>query len=345
MKTKNIIKKIYNFIFPILVKKKIDMIRYFFGDKERYNLELHWSKKKIKLGRLNKEKKIYILRRHPIGAGLLTTYLTHLVNLEKIHKKFYPVIDMKTYYFPMIHNSEKDVGNINAWEMFFKPLSQISVEEAYLSKNVTLGSGYMSENGKKIRKSSSLSKREIMRWHNLDKKYMILREELISKYSKDFERIISNKRVIGVSIREAFEKISVFNNKGIIDHPVQPKTNSFINDIMKYLIEWNCDYIFVSTESNQTLEIMTEVFRDKVIYLNRVRRDMNANNLIDYINDTNSAYSKTNNQERSIDYLEEVYFLSRCTCLLGGKSSSIITARIWNGCKYENEIIYNLGVY
>lgn len=340
------IKDIYKRVVPKKIQKPILPMMLFFLDKDRYIYTKYWSKKKIEMGRLNPDKKIYVLRRIPTGAGLLTCYLTHLSTLELIMDKgYHPIVDMKTHYYSMIHNCPEDEGKVNAWEMFFEQFSDISIEEAYKSRNVTLGSGFMSDNGSNFKGDVALSDEELQKWHNIDKKYMKFKDSLLEQYKNEYDRLLADKRVIGFSIRDAYVKLSDFKMEVVGGHPVQPSVEFAIRDINRYLKKWNCDHVFISTESNQTLEIMKESFGDKLLYIDRVRRDMNTENEDEFRNATRQYFKNTTNQQRTVSYLKEVYLMSRCTCLLGGKSSSTIVACIWNGCKYENRHIYRLGEY
>jgi len=72
---------------------------------------------------------------------------------------------------------------------------------------------------------------------------------------------------------------------------------------------------------------------------------MTSKDYNDFLNKSTEYVSSMTVQQRNIDYLKEVYLLSKCTCLVCGKASATVVASIWNGNRYEHRHFYDLGLY
>lgn len=325
------------------------LIKYTFN--KRYRRFYPWREIRNKrFGQLNKGEKIYIIRRRfTHETGILNCYVEFLTHLEHaLENEYKPVIDMQNAYYRLIHNSEVDVGKINAWEMFFQNTSNIRVEDAYKSYNVTLSLGeVIKDKATSFIGNNKLSDEEIMRWHEIDRRYNCLKPHLKKLFDISVSNLLCDKRVLAVSIRDGYQKAADFKMPVITKapHPVQPCVDEVISDVKKYMTEWNCEYIFVSTISLNTLEKMEQAFRGKILYVQRNRMDTETNDLEEYNRRAAEIMKAETNEQRIVKYLEEVYLMSKCTALIGGKSSSTTVSRIWNGGKYEHTYIYSLGEY
>lgn len=306
----------------------------------------YWREQKKRYGELNPDKTFYILRKYPEAMGLLSCYLTYLGQLELIAKKKYiPLVDMMSNYYPMSHNSPQDVNKVNAWEQFFEQLSGYDLTEVYDSRHVILGFGYATHNAMEFIDETAIPDELILKWHDLDKRYIKLKPELKEQFQEEYEQLFGGKRIIGVMIREPYVKFNQLGMDTIKGHPVQPELEDVSMDLERWLNEWNCDYIFISTESKQTIEYMQNRFGDKLLYTKRFRRDMLSKDYNDFIIKSNEYLNSMTVQQRNIDYLKEVYLLSKCTCLTCGKASATVVASIWNGNQYEHRKFYELGTY
>ena len=339
--------KLYRVVTPYIIRRAIGLcIMYIinYGDYDGYKKAKYWGEQKKRYGNLNSDKVFYVLRKYPKATGLLSCYLTYLGHLYLIaDKKYIPVVDMMSNYYAMSHNSEQDANSVNAWEQYFEQLSEYDLKEVYNSRHVILAEGFTPKNEMELFDATPFTDKLIQKWHNIDKKYMRLKAELEEQFREEYEQLFGSKRIIGVMIREGYAK---FNQFGMIKgHPVQPELEVISQDLYKWLDEWKCDYIFISTESRQTIEFMQKIFSDKLLYTKRIRRDMTSKDYNDFLNKSTEYVSSMTVQQRNIDYLKEVYLLSKCTCLVCGKASATVVASIWNGNRYEHRHFYDLGLY
>ncbi len=315
-----------------------------------------WSMQKKEYGELNSDKEFYVLRKFPKDMGLLSCYLTYLGQLQLIVDKDYiPVVDMKTNYYAGAHNSPDDVEKVNAWELYFEPVSEYDIDDVYKSKNVTLGYGFTTKNAMLFFDEHNISREDISEWSRINKKYMRLITPLQKRYKNTYKNILEGKRVLGVMVREGYMVLAQATDSNdsmdlaarvkIQGHPVQPTIEKVLSDIGSRMKEWNCDFIFVSAETNYILNVVKDKFGSKVLYTNRERREIKSLNLDDFRNVGLELLKDKTRVQITHDYLEEVYLLSRCTCLLAGKCGGSVVASLWNANEYEEIEFYNMGLY
>ena len=114
----------------------VKLLYHYFTNKELY----YWSERKIRGGNLNPNEKIYIIRRNAPKVGLFSYYITVAANISLAIKNGYiPVVDM-TSPNPYLKQSEYD--KVNAWDFYFEQPMNVTLEEAYKSRNVILSFGY-----------------------------------------------------------------------------------------------------------------------------------------------------------------------------------------------------------
>ena len=68
-------------------------------------------------------------------GSILRYVLNKLEIIKNTGREFYPVVDLGIYGEI---NQFSDGDGANAWDMFFEPVSEFSVEDVYNSKNVLL---------------------------------------------------------------------------------------------------------------------------------------------------------------------------------------------------------------
>ena len=308
--------------------------------------------KRLSLGPANPRKTFYLIRLSPGNEGLLLSYLHLLRELDRFDKtNLIPVVDMQWAYYVMAHNSEKDQGKVNGWEMYFRPVAGYSLEEACRSKNVIRGQisyrdqidNYFRTNI--LRSDVPEAEEKFKKWCRLDKKYMGLKQELLDAFEEEYERVIGGKRTIGVMVREGYSILNKLNYALISNHAVQPELDAVVQDLRVLLRDWGCEQVFVSAEYGETIRVFQEAFGEKVVFTQRKRKEFTATEAEEYRTKREEYYATISREEINRDYLKEVYLLSRCTCLLAGRASASIVAALWNNGAYEHRQIYDLGTY
>lgn len=332
------------FLHPRQMKMKV---------KEKFRAK-RMCEKCVCLGTENPDKTFYLIRLLPGSEGLIASYMYFLRELQRLEKEksnYIPVIDMCWDFYLSAHNDPSEVGQVNAWELYFQPVAGYSLEDIGHSRNVIYGEvGFRDERDRYfsqcfLREDSEEARAWFDEWYTIDHKYMKLQPKLEEQFSAEFKSLIGDFRTLGVEIREGYTILHKLNYELIDNHPAQPEMEQFIEDIRVCMERWNCERVFVSTESQQTIECLQEAFGEKLIFTERMRKN--------YALDTPAAlreeelryYQQLSREQVNNDYLKEVYILSRCTCLLAGRSNSILAAALWNGGQYEHYYIYDLGTY
>ena len=331
---------------PNILKRKFRLLILFVSNRAEYKNYKSYLPKRLKLGSRNPGLTFYVLRKGPTGVGVLSCYLSFLGQLKMIEKKGYlPIVDMYSEYYNIIHNDSSEVNSINAWEKFFEKSINYEISEIFESQNVIFGYKGTPRESIEFFDETVVNKKMLQKWYNLSNNYFRLKEELFNEFELEAKNILFEKRVIGVSIREEYAGY-FYNHPNLIKgHPKQPSLNIVINDLKEKLNEWNCKYIFLSTDSINTINKFREQFGSKVLFTNRNRGSMNYENPGEYVHEFKNHIKSMTPYQRNKDYLKEMYILSKCTSIIAGKSSGTIVSAIWNDGKYENIYFYNLGLY
>ena len=297
-------------------------------------------------------KTVFVVRTFSKAKGILSCYLTFLSQFLYCEKNNYsPVVDTLTHYYSGLHNNEEEKDKDNAWDYYFKNVSDIDIRHLDDYKKVIfsgiafLGQGIIFYNDQQITK-------DILKdWYFIDEKYINLSDKIANRYNNSYNKIISGKRVVGTMIREGYicianSKNGVTNAVNINGHPVQPTLEELCGELEQKINEFKCDYIFIVAETNIVIEYLKKRFGEKVLYTNRPRRTLSSFNIDEYRKAAKMLMEESGSRVAvNYDYLEEVYLLSKCTCLYAAKCSASIVAALWNRGQYENMEIIQKGLY
>lgn len=292
--------------------------------------------RKASFGGKNESITFYVIKRTPPGAGLLSNYQNVIGHLMLCQEKGYePIVDMlytKTHY-----NEDKIVnGTWNAWEYYWDQPTAFTLEEVFQSKNVILSSGDAITS---VPMPNDLS---VLEPERLNKVFNITCTVPLNAVTLDYidrQRPIEfkTKRILGVAAR------GTDYNKRVLGHPRQPTVKQLIEWTETRMINWKMDYIFLTTEEEETLEEFKRHFGERLLYTNR-KRFSNYSSTDPWIpcvrfNRENDKYWT------GLEYLTEMVLLSECHAFLGALNSGVGVALIWNNNQYEHREIIDLGVY
>ena len=303
----------------------------------------HFLEKKKNYGNKNPNKTFYIIRRTPPGAGLFSNFLLVLMHLYYAEQYGYePIIDWKNY--SNFYKEKYMINNkTNSWEYYFNQPIETPLEEVYKSKNVILSSTNVSS----IIKSKFLMKdlvqanflndsEQINKFNDISKKI-----SLVEPIKKETEKILddlfkSRKNILGIVLRGT----DYLNNYLSRGHATPFIAENSLEIVEDYLNEWKMEYIYLSTEVVEYVELYKNHFKDKLILLERDRYHNNQNKK--FIN----LYTRDRENDKyltGLEYLTEVYGLAKCDSIIGTSCSSLHSAIILNNNKYLNKKIFNLG--
>ena len=95
---------------------------------------------KINLRGVKRNKKVYIVRRAADNVGLFSYFETSLGGIAYADKNnMTPVVDLKN--LPNTYLEPDEVGKINMWEYYFEQPTNLSLDEAYSSREFVIGRG------------------------------------------------------------------------------------------------------------------------------------------------------------------------------------------------------------
>lgn len=306
--------------------------KYYVNETKILQME-EWQKMEFwhSFGSKNPDKCFYLISK-PIRAfngivSLLYMYLDLLVKTEG--SELIPVIDLQSYKNQYLDDEE--VGKINAWDKFFKPISDYSVNDVLESQNVILAydePGYLADFRQKYNISRMM---EVYRKR-------IAFNEVTSKYiQQELELVLGkNKNVIGVLYRGT-DMTSLKLKK----HMVQPTLSEICDKVVDFQKKYGCERVFVSTEDADALLFFKKIFADKLLYTNQKRYSNTGKDWIADIKNEreNDAFL------RGAEYLSTIYILSRCDYLVSGIVAGSFGALIMNNGKYKDVCIIDKGSY
>ena len=190
-----------------------------------------------------------------------------------------PIIDWKNY--SNFYKEKYMINNkTNSWEYYFNQPIETPLEEVYKSKNVILSSTNVSS----IIESKFLMKdlnqanfindsEQINKFNDISKKI-----SLVEPIKKETEKILddlfkSRKNILGIVLRGT----DYLNNYLSRGHPTPFIAENSLEIVEDYLNEWKMEYIYLSTEVVEYVELYKNHFKDKLILLERDRYHNNQN--------------------------------------------------------------------
>ena len=242
---------------------------------------------KIKFGNKNPKKKFYVIKRSP-GAGFFSNLQYILIHLEFAEKKkFIPVVDMQN--FPTAYNQKINMYKIkNLWNLYFRNVSNYSLNEVYKSKNV-----YFSTSNKKFF-LKDYKKKNLKRIFD---KYVLPNDYILKKTEIFINKNFKNKKTLGVHLRGTDQKISA-------RHSMPPTIYTIIKIINKKLKKDNYQKIFLLTEELNYYRKLKKLYGKKICAYNVFR----ANKTSDFSN-----FKRPNHKNLlGVENLVEAITLARC---------------------------------
>lgn len=312
------IKKIFTKVYKIITKKNTSLQE----EKRMYGLK-------------NLSQTIYIIRRPSKTVGLLSYVITILGHVQKaVDMGYKVVIDMKNYE-NMYQQNKKD----NAWEYFFEQPCNISLNDAYRSKNVILAADIILEERPNDTNDFYYDEHNRKSWHLLCKEYIRVNpnvnqyvDEIKAELFDDFD----NQKVLGVLCRG-----TDYTSLKPKFHPIQPSAKQLIQRIRELKELYCIDKIFLVTEDENILEEFKCEFASEVLKFLDTKR-FNGSEQEYLINTMNRE--KVNTKQQGIDYLAQILLLSKCNYFIGGRTSgSVGVALFTEGFEYEE--YFDLGRY
>lgn len=284
-------------------------------------------------GDRNEKSTIYVIRPRTNGIeglmALLNWTLQHVEYSER--KGFIPVIDMRNY------KTQYWDGENNIWEFFFTQPSTITLEDAYRSKKVILsGYTYINKLDDALLGNRIVYEKTIRtRYSELFNRHFDLSEECKKMVKNELTNIPINE-CIGVFLRGTdYIKLRP------VGEPIQPDADSVIKKVKEFREQYGDKPIYLVTEDDEIYRTFTE--KIKGIYIASFDSFITNYNGKDYL--AFSGALPDNKVDLGLQYLTKIKLLSMCRFFVGSIASGSKTALIMNNNQYEDEYVFDIGLY
>ncbi len=329
----NIKNEIRKTVFSRLSESQIDSF-YKIYYRLRYHDEMQ---KKMSYGNENSDKVIYVIRPRRDGVeGLLSLFWGVMKKIDYAEENNYvPIIDFKNF---KTQYSMNDTDNV--WDLYFTQPSDISLEQAYKSKNVLL-SGLETKWRKKDRFKVSYEQKRLDELHDFIFKYIDFSDAVKNRVAVEINNLgIDLQNTIGLYLRGTdYVKLKPSG------HPVQPTVRQAIEVVDKYIEKYEAPYVFLVTEDGEIYDAIKAKYGERCItpkfdrYIygyegsKFLSKDKSVNDLAD------SAY------ERGMQYLVKMIILSKCGYLIGGNTNGMWAVNVFAEERFKDRYIFDLGMY
>lgn len=302
-------------------------------------------------GNLNEDKVIYLITDISTKrSGFYSIYLGILSELSyaKI-MGWIPVVDDTAGLL----RKNKHRKNENYIRDFFQFDNAITIKEALESRNVIL-----CNINKKVNMLSLVGKTNEMYKVRIDSNVFNLQEGELSywrefasnnlKYKKNIEEALNRayldviqdkKNVLSVAVREGKMALSP-RTRRCSGERKQPSIQKLLEIARKYFVKWKCEYIYLSCESPETIDIFKQEFGENIILiLERYRISQKELFKIKNFKSGDRFMKKAQNiPNYSMDYIKDMYILSKGDYLICPVNCGTAAAFIMNG-GFKNQCI------
>jgi hypothetical protein len=274
---------------------------------------------------------LFFIFRRSGDMGIVSNILVILTHINLLSKFKVPMyVDLKFFYNRLHHISYKKRNNY--WNnYFYQPFNKKDFKKK--SSSLIFFSDFI------IKKQFSDKNflKNIKNFSSLFKSYIKLKKKTINYVNKKISRVIKPKdKVLGVCIRDAYSKFKY--------HPIQPDLKMIVKDINELLQLYPINKILIVCDNFSKVEEIKKIYGSKVVYIKRPRikyAESNCKNTLLEFHKFSNTYTSHN---KTLDYLSEIYALSRCDHLLSALNGATCASLLINDGKYKTTKIYNLGV-
>lgn len=277
------------------------------------------------LGELNPDSNICIMGTDDRGitqGGLMSELRNLLVRFAMCeHFHLLPVVEFKN----SLYDDGGSERGMNAFEYYFEQPVGISVEDAKNSRYVYFARGIDVRDFKELNVSYEIDNRQLDRFSVLYRKYLHLNESTDRMLASDIERLLGDKKVLGVHIRGG--DFNGFYN----GHPVPLMPEDYYEDIDRLFSIRSYDCIFLASDDDRIFARLSEKYGNKIISFSDNMRTK----------DNTGIHSKKNKEtgegyRKGYEVLRDAYALAGCEDLITGLSGVGSFARIVRKAKYAH---------
>lgn len=231
-----------------------------------------------------------------------------------------PVVDMKNY-----KNIYKDSDSENTWDLFYIQPGGVSLEKALTSKYIYCDDTLYFFRWIRIR-DNKLKDEEYLR--EKYKKYIVHNNRTQNELSRWWNEIKKREYKKGLALVLRGTDYKTFN------HGIQQPMKNVLERALEIYKKHECDYIYLATEDEDMFQLAVENLRGyNLVYADskRISGDDIGGGYIG-----NAVRSGRTGYETSMEYLNILYGIQQCSCLVGGvETGATIVSRYARSNPYE----------
>lgn len=276
-----------------------------------------------KYGEKNKDKNLFVVE---LGDDWVPTagffaLLNRTVCTLSIADRFNFTPVIKNWSGCAYEEKTGSLANKNIFEYYFKPLSEVSYDEAFQSNNVAISTA--------PNRDAILVEYNVENWFKPTEEYCIRMAELYKKYIKlndtveqklrlDMNKVLNGKKTLAVHFRGTDSKLNTNY------HPKSLTFDDYVQKIETVMQKHKFDQIFLATDDLQALAQFKKKFNNIVNYEDVFRTEGNVS----------VAYTENSRDNNSYllgyEVIRDAFTLANCQGLIAGKSQVSISAYIIN---------------
>lgn len=354
---KNIVSNLKNRIKDSLLKHKLLYLLLFVAkniNNERFTNKILEPEKFFQItsyGEKNQGKNIYFIDVSSKYMGFGAYFRWSLEALyEAENFGFIPVIKFGKLC-PYNENENFELGT-NSFEYYFKPVSDIGIEEIFESKNVFI---FQQTDLRRTEKRLNTydENNNVICGYSFDENYIKEMGRIVNRYIKlnyrtsDFIERSIEKLFVGK--KQEGRKILAVHIRGTDfalnwdKHPNLVKPEDYFPIIDETILKYKFNYIFLATDDSRLLTIFKEKYGDLLIYFDDVNRSDGKLNVAYVKNDR-----ENNNYLNGLEVVRDIYTMAYCNGFIAGLSQVSICTRMINRSlekQFEYENIIDKGIY
>lgn len=285
-------------------------------------------------GENNPGKTVFVIRPNSEDGvqGLMSLFIQSMRWLDYARGKGYePYIDYKTY-----RTQYSDGSNI--WEYYFTQPSAMTYEEVYSSQKVKRSGPMLFDDVDYTlyERNIFFDKATCEKCHHIIVDNIRLSDEALARVEAE-DRRIHTPDCIGIYIRG-----TDYTGMKPSGEFVQPTVKEVIQKTDELLKAHPEKKLFLVTEDAKNYKEFLERYGDKLLTITSDRFIDNYDGK-DFLSKSNVL--EEDRKKRGMDYLVKIVLLSKCSGIITSITRGSIAAYAMNGGRYENEYVFDLGIY
>jgi hypothetical protein len=276
----------------------------------------------------------YVIRRHD-QVGLFSHYVSTLGHIKRaLSRGWVPIVDMMNAPNALI--SEREIGKVNGWEIYFEQPCGRSLADAAGSRSVVMS--YVGATLDRPYQTPAFVMKpdpHLQAWRRLARKTIRFNPETASYLEKVSSSALDDGKSLGVLCRGT-DYTALRPSR----HPVQPSVEQVIDKAAETMRTHRCSTLFLATEDETVHARFKARFGDALRCANTSFSTFDGVRRLSETLPDDVARRRLQN----LEYLAAVATLAKCPCFIGGMTSGTLGVFLLSE-GFEFAHVWDLGVY